>query len=414
MYLQPNAPEVVALIDYARSIDTIDTHQHLSAETPMEMDLCRMIARDNYVLTDLTTAGLSGDDLAFIHDVGNPLPVRWQRLQPYWRQARHGSYARAILLTLRAHYGAMDLATAAEVEAVSARVTADFATPGLFRRIFVERCRIPVVLTQPAYIPGDAPRFHTLTRLLDRADFTPGGLFEQDAAAAGAPITSAADIAPAIDAILRREIAKGAVGFKMAALAWREPTNSEIAEAFTHRAQPAASEPLIRLCVARMAAIAAETGKVVAVHSSAPWTNWLDFRIWEPTAFIPFLQTFRDTRFDLYHAGMPYGTVASMITKVFPNVWQNLAWSHIVSPELSMRSIAEWLDMLPLNKVNAFGGDYHNDDVPFTYGHLELARENIARVLGYRVRCGQMGQEEACEVMRMWFYENPQALYRLA
>lgn len=414
MYLDPHTPEVTALIDYARSIAAIDTHQHLAAEAPVETDLCRTIISDNYILTDLTTAGLNEVDKAFITDPAQPLLARWQRLQPYWRQVRLSSYAQAILLTLRDLYGAENLATDTEVEAVSARITADYAAPGLFNRIFVERCRIPVVLTQPSFISGDAPRFYTLDRPLDRADFTPGGQFEHEAAALGVTLSSAGDLATAMDAILRDRVAKGAVGIKMTALAWHQPTNSEIAGAFAYRGQAVAADALNRLYVARIAEIAAEMGVVVAVHSSAPWTNWLDFRIWEPTAFIPFLQAFRDTRFDLYHAGMPYGTVASTIGKTFPNVWMNLAWSHIVSPELAMRSIAEWLDMVPLNKVNAFGGDYQNYDVAFTYGHLQLARENIARVLGYRVRSGQMSHDDACEIMRQWFFENPRALYKLS
>lgn len=418
MYLEPIAPEVTKLIDYARSIDTVDTHQHLSAEVPLETDLCRMIASDNYVLTDLVTAGLSADDQAFILDGANPLLARWGRLRPYWQQVRHGSYARAIVLTLRASYGAVDLATEDEVEAVSARVTADFAAPGLFRRVFGERCRIPIALTQPGFIPGDAPRFYTLDRPLDRADFTPGGAFERDAADAGVRVVDSDDLVAAMDAIVRRAAARGAVGMKMAALAWRMPGEAEVVEAFRRRADAIdypidRPNPLVCLYVARIAAIAAELNLTVAVHSSAPWTNWLDFRVWEPTAFIPFLQAFRDTRFDLYHAGMPYGTTASMLSKVFPNVWQNLAWSHVVSPELSMRSVAEWLDLLPVNKISAFGGDYQNWTVPFTEGHLALARENVARVLGYRIRCGQLGHDDACALIRAWFYENPFALYQL-
>jgi predicted TIM-barrel fold metal-dependent hydrolase len=411
MYLEPFAPEVIALIDDARAHPTVDAHQHLGPEAPVEIDLCRMLMHENYVLTDLVTAGLRREDITFIDDAAQPVAARWERLAPYWRQVQHGSYARAILLTLRKSYGAHGLATAAEAELVSARLAEDFAAPGLFRRVFLGRCNIPTVLTQPQFIAGDAPRFHTLIRIIDHADFTSGGAFEQ---VAGMALTSAEDLVPAMDAILHRAADQGAVGFKMAALPWQMPTAAEVAAAFATRERGTSwGDPLTCLYASRAATIAAERNLVVAVHSSAPWTNRLDFRIWEPTALIPFLQAFPDTRVDLYHAGMPYGTTASMMAKIFPNLWMNLAWSHIVSPELAMRSIAEWLDLLPLNKVIAFGGDYQNWDVAFTYGHLEIARENIARVLGYRVRAGMMTLDDARAVQRAWFDENPRMLYRL-
>ena len=47
------------------------------------------------------------------------------------------------------------------------------------------------------------------------------------------------------------------------------------------------------------------------------------------------------------------------------------------------------------------------------YGHLTMAREDIARVLARRIEDGQMSESQAMDLARMWFYENPKALYRL-
>jgi predicted TIM-barrel fold metal-dependent hydrolase len=162
-----------------------------------------------------------------------------------------------------------------------------------------------------------------------------------------------------------------------------------------------------------MATLAAELDIPVAVHTGAPFNNWLDFRVWEPTGLIPFLQTFRDTRFDLYHAGVPWVTQSSVLGKAYPNVWLNLAWTHIISRELSMRAIAEWLDLVPTSKVIGFGGDYNNGTVVLTYGHLQMARLDLAQVLGWRVKYCGMSLTQAERILRAWLRENPRALYRL-
>ncbi len=40
-------------------------------------------------------------------------------------------------------------------------------------------------------------------------------------------------------------------------------------------------------------------------------------------------------------------------------------------------------------------------------------REDVARVLGRRVKEGFMTENEAVELAKMWFYESPRNLYQL-
>ncbi len=421
MYLPPNDPLVTELVRLAAEIPVVDTHQHLNAEEPMELDLCRMMLSD-YVNTDLTDAGMTPELREWLLDGSVPFGERWAKLGPLWEQVRHSSYAEVHLRTLRAHYGATDLGPG-EVEEVSARLTADFAAPGLFRRVFHERCGIEVVLTQGNCRQERDPRFAWVARPMDGFNLAPDGSFATAARGMGVELASADDLVPAMDAILHGHHAQGAVGFKMAALPWRDATKEEIAAAWeAARAPAAANDPYLRcpeswpvlnsLYVSRIATLAAELDIPVAVHTGAPWTNWLDFSAWEPTALIPLLQRFRETRFDLYHAGLPYGTPLSMLGKAFPNVWLDLTWAHIISRELARRSIAEWLDLVPTNKVLGFGGDNQNPSVVLTYGHLEIARENLAQVLAGRIKYSGMTMTQAEAILRAWLSENPRRLYR--
>jgi len=153
---------------------------------------------------------------------------------------------------------------------------------------------------------------------------------------------------------------------------------------------------------------AAEENLVVAVHTGM----WGDFRTLEATHMIPLIQRHPATRFDLYHAGMPSVREAGVMGKNSANVWLNLCWCHIISPMMTRSLLGEWIDMVPVNKIIAFGGDYCHP-VEKVYGHLTMARENLARVFAARIEEGLMDKDDALALGRQWFYETPRALYGL-
>ncbi len=100
-----------------------------------------------------------------------------------------------------------------------------------------------------------------------------------------------------------------------------------------------------------------------------------------------------------------------MLAKYFPNVTVDMAWMHAISPEISIRALRDWVDLVPRNKVLGFGGDYQV--VEKVYGHLLLARENIAGALAGKVEQGAMSHREASAWVRALLWENPRAVYAL-
>jgi hypothetical protein len=102
----------------------------------------------------------------------------------------------------------------------------------------------------------------------------------------------------------------------------------------------------------------------------------------------------------------------ALLAKNFPNVWLNLCWCHIISPRMAQSAMDELLDLVPTNKIIAFGGD-HSTDVENVYGHLAVARQNVAGVLGRRVEEGLLTERDALEIAGRWFCDNPRELYQL-
>jgi hypothetical protein len=162
-----------------------------------------------------------------------------------------------------------------------------------------------------------------------------------------------------------------------------------------------------------LADAARELDLVVAVHTGAAWKSWIDFRLFHPLHVVPLLAAHPETRFDIYHAGLPWSGELIMIAKIFPNTWINLTWAHIISPEMTVSFLDELLDMVPPNKVLGFGGDYRRC-VENVYGHLVIARENIARALGRRVERGLLSMDQAVGITHSWLWDNPVDLYRLS
>jgi predicted TIM-barrel fold metal-dependent hydrolase len=132
----------------------------------------------------------------------------------------------------------------------------------------------------------------------------------------------------------------------------------------------------------------------------------------DPLLLNPLFLAYPRVRFDLFHIGWPFTEVATALCKNFPNVTVDMCWAHIISPVAARRALSGFLDALPFTKISAFGGDYLFVDG--VYGHLQVARENVARVLAEKVREGTFDAKRALVVARALFHDNPARIFGLA
>jgi hypothetical protein len=125
----------------------------------------------------------------------------------------------------------------------------------------------------------------------------------------------------------------------------------------------------------------------------------------------PLIERFPDTKFVLLHVGAPYITEAIVLSKYYPNVYVDFTWLHIIDRTIAKEALNHCLEMLPINKVLGFGGDYMY--IYNVIGHLQIARENIAQVLFKRVRKGEMTKEDSLAIAKAWLHDNAAKLYKL-
>lgn len=346
-----------------------------------------------------------------LHNPEIPLEERWKTFEPYLPQIRHGSYARPAFIAAREFYGEDDI-TPHNFRKLSERIQAA-NTPGIYQRILGDKCRIKVSLTQcghtnlqddPLLVP--LMNYQLLTVVQSREEI------DQRAEAVGRTANSLADYVEVMRDQMARWKTEGCVGLKTTAWVISNPHQEAAAAAFRQIREGRKSEHLTLTLrdylLELLVEMAADQGWTVAMHAGM----WHDFRDMDAQNAIPFFQRHPNVTFDLYHMSMPNVRPCAVIAKNFANVNLNFCWTHIISQRMTCSALDEVIDLVPVSKISGFGGDY-NRPVEKVYGHLVMAREDIAAVLGRRVDEGFFDLDEALRLARLWFHDNPKRIYKL-
>jgi predicted TIM-barrel fold metal-dependent hydrolase len=397
------------LIAALEEFEIIDCHEHLSPEKKRlerKVDVFTLFA--HYTEGDLNRAGMSTPefDALFNHDI--PLERRWASFEPYWEQIRWTSYSKAALIAAKRFYVCDDI-NAKTYQQIS-RSIQDANKPGIYERVLKGACNIRTALTQCGLTQLDTPLLTPVMYLehsMRTWEEVAHPIFEPDAV-----IRNLDDYLDAVRRYVLRVKSEGAVGLKLFLKPYDEPNRKNAIEAFEHlkngTADPGELKAIRDYVADEAIAFAAKQDLVIAVHAG----YWGDFRDLDPLHLIPILQRYPEARFDVYHLGYPWVRETLMLGKGFSNVWLNFCWTHIISQKFATEALDEAIDLIPANKLLAFGGDY-GLPVEKVYGHLTMARQDIAKVLANRIVENQMTEDQALELARRWFWDNPKELYRL-
>jgi uncharacterized protein len=420
------------LLSDIASLPVIDTHEHLpfaESDRPKDVDVLREYL-SHYLSSDLVSAGLPSADLERAKDTGIPLAKRWDTIEPFWEACRYTGYARALDAAVRGVYD-IDGISRGTIAALDAAFRKALA-PGHFRRVLKELCGIEVSL-----LDGFTGRFETDPQLFRRM-WQPRYYVLPDAAdgkgipwvegVLGRPVRTLDDWLEGFDRELDEAVASGIAGLKCAlaydrSIAFAAVPVAEARTAFAGviaawdragRAADAATPlpvPVQDFVMHHWLRRAAERGLTCQFHTGLLEGNGNLLGHSDPMLLNPLFLAYPKVRFDLFHIGWPFTETATALCKMFPNVFVDMCWAHIISPVAARRALSGFLDALPFTKISAFGGDYLFVDG--VYGHLAIARENVARVLAEKVREGTFGRNQALAVARALFRDNPARIFGL-
>ncbi len=417
------------LREYIFSLEIIDTHEHIC---PFEDR--RNMQRDvfgeylaHYFSSDLVSAGMSLDQLAFVRDPSKPIADRWTLVEPFWEAARHTGYGRSLDITARDLYGLAGI-NADTIGPLNEAFIAARAAGGNYRAVLKDKCNIRLSINDGG-VPGcDETFFKAAVRVDDFVMMRSPVDIELAAKRAGVrSIHTLADLEDACRRTLVRAFEEeGGVCIKCGLAYERslrfEKTTAAQAEAEFNairklrRTGPGAPNPthapkLQDYMVHFICRLADERGLAIQFHTGMLEGNGNDINRADPSLLTNLCMEYTNARFDMFHIGYPHEHKLSYMAKAMPNVFIDFSWAHIISPEAAVNALVEYLDAVPANKINGFGGDYCMIDP--VYGHQYIARENIARALATKVDLGVFDTDRAKEIARMLLFDNPNRIFDL-
>lgn len=123
------------------------------------------------------------------------------------------------------------------------------------------------------------------------------------------------------------------------------------------------------------------------------------------------IDKYKNTKFNVFHMGYPYERESIVLAKTYRNAYFDMNWAHSISPHAACAAFSEALDVVPYNKILAFGGDVSFYDG--VAGHLSIAKENVCNVFAGRVHSRQMIEDMAIRVLHAVFRDNARKVFDL-
>ncbi len=124
-----------------------------------------------------------------------------------------------------------------------------------------------------------------------------------------------------------------------------------------------------------------------------------------------FIDAHADQKIVLLHLGYPFTAESLLLSKYYPNVYLDFAWLHILDRRETVRTIKKVIELLPTNKIVAFGGDVCTP--VNSVGNLEISLENMVQAFSGLIGEGELTAAEAEEICRAWLHENPMKIYEV-
>lgn len=410
----------------------VDAHEHLPSEEQwlaQGSDFASMDGFLGYAAPELVIAGMPKDTLLPEMNAEE----KWQQIRPFWRRVRDtgsGALCRRALFMF-CEVGDLEDST---IPIVQAKL-ASLRKPGIYRRLLNAHNIAACLNVRPEQVFREASACEFFAPLLITSQLA---LIQRRSdvhkleKATHQDIYSLNTYLQALDALLEQKRRDGFVGIKWHTLAYLRDIHYPLEDA--HSAEKCLDR-ILRMPA--RAGIASDTA--VGFDEMRPFQNFIQHHLvqraieldWpvqihtgifgasygaqishsNPTHLTDLFLRYPQARFDLLHASYPYMGELAALTKLFPNVYINMAWFDILSPRAAKQYLREWITSVPLNKVFAFGGDQVS--VLLSCAYAETVRDNLAQVLADEVAEGNMTEERALEIATYLLEENVWEYFRL-
>lgn len=412
--------------EYVNAIRIIDGHEHLATPQIRLRENHDFFSLLHYLESDLITAGMRRGDLTRRHEASDEEKARL--FLRYWNLTKNTTYARMFKTAMEDLYGMREW-TVEGILQTNGKVLAATHNPDWYEHVLADRSGIDLAFTLIQTTKLEYDRFRPIMFL----DFTfnlrtPKDIRAVEQAAGGTPGGDFRSYLDAVDALLHKYVREGMPATKLGHAYWRtlqcgNPDASDAASVFDRLRALADGEemalqetrPLQDYLIRHVIERSAARGLPIQIHTGHHETSVSgDGNIIANSnveGLVPLLLAYPEAKFVLLHAGLPYHQAYLSIAKNFPNVYADFTWVYIISPTAAKRILHQIVEMVPMNKIQGFGGDYNY--IEGTYAHQKLARRLVGETLSEKVAEGALSEAEACEFAERIFRTNLIELYKL-
>ena len=408
-------------------IPLLDTHEHIPPENYSNTEDIGLFGFfEHYASSDLVSAGMPRESLERMRDSDNGLSLeeRWQLMAPYWTHVRTTGYGRAMIEYMRDLFGTEDIHEDTYLDLCERICQAH--KPGWYRHVLKEKANIDLslVITWPGQpVTVDREFFRAVPILDHYAMIATRADLEKLEEESGASIQTLAQLLTALDERLEDFLEQGIVAVKLFMAYSRTLFFDHVSQRRAERcfdriwlSKPmdltySDLKPLQDYVTRYLVGLATDHNLPIQVHTGLQEGNGNYLENSRPTHLTNLFMEFGDARFDLFHAGYPFTGEVAALAKNFQNVYADLCWVQAISPQVVERTLDEWIEVIPSNKIFAVGGD--SNYVEGAYGHCKIARRAVCNVLSRKVESGYLSEEEALDLAKKILRENAAAFYKL-
>lgn len=423
IYPDPKPGYEQRIRDHLKNLRIVDTHEHLMNPAGIAKSaMCDFtLLLHHYADDDIKSAGMPKAVFdGMLGDTSLTVLQKWNLVKPYWEKSKNTAYNRVVLLTIKELFG-IDKLDETTVEPLSAKIKEAYKT-NWFDYVVEEKCKADFVVVDGndrSY--GDPAKFRYVQRfgyfgLASKTDI------EKLASQSGVKINSVDDLVVSLEKDFQKANEKGFLAVKNGTAYSRslyyEDVSKVVAEKTLDRILKSDQQlpfdsvkSLSDYMWHRTIELARKYNKPIQIHTGLQAGDGNIIENTNPTLLANLFLQYRDVKFVLFHGGYPFGSELASLAKNFQNVYIDLCWLYIISPSYSERYLNEWLETVPVNKIMAFGGDYHN--IENVYGHLLFAKEIVGNVLVEKVKCGYFSEEEAIRFADRMLHDNAVELFGL-
>ena len=408
------------ITDYVNNLWIIDTHEHLITEEERLQKADRIdftyLFHNYYFIGDVISAGFSPNLLNVLYSYTLPLSERWELFKPIIEATGNTGFQKASFLAAREIYGIDDIND--DTYALLTKKMQEANKPGLYKKILKDLGKIELSILDVGHQRLD-PEFYRHVERFDKIIYVSS---MKQINSLGEKYHLKMQSLDDYVMLLRKAFNEGLdfnmIGVKSAlaydrTIKYDNTPKRKAEEVFNKLADGRQTteeeiKALQDFMMHRVLDLANENKLPVQIHTGLVGDY---IKHSDPTLLANLFNEYPKVNFIIFHSSYPYGGELSVLAKMYPNVFIDMCWTPVISPDYSIRYLDQFLETVPANKIMAFGGDYN--DVELAYAHSVFARRIVSKVLIKKVRSGYMSEKEAKNIAKNILRENALEIFKL-